>query len=85
VKRSKVVLDIIGVLLLVAVVVDFSLPDDLRWGWTLPLIFLAAVGVSIVGAFNWFRDRPEAWECKRCRYDLRGASGDTCPECGARR
>lgn len=49
------------------------------------LTFTAVIGASIVIRFA-YPDFHHAWECPKCRYDLRGHEGALirCPECGKR-
>lgn len=45
----------------------------------LPMLFIAVPTVYL-----WRRDRrPQPWQCRACRYDLRGIDGGVCPECGS--
>ncbi len=54
------------------------------WFVRLPLwIPTLAFALPAAGFSAWKRFRREAWQCRACRYDLRGlAPGTPCPECG---
>ena len=44
----------------------------------MPLLLLTAPT-----AYLWYLDhRPKPWQCRKCRYDLRGLKAGICPECG---
>jgi hypothetical protein len=58
--------------------VDSLLATPIWW------LILHAIRKPISAVFRYFR-RP-AWECRSCRYDLRGIPDDApCPECGRER
>ncbi|MBL0928190.1 MAG: hypothetical protein IBJ11_11155 [Phycisphaerales bacterium] len=54
-----------------------SINTVLGGGYGLIVLF---IGIVIVVQ----RRRALAYECRECLYDLRGAPGDVCPECGHR-
>lgn len=50
--------------------------------FTIPVCAIVGL-VFVVRVIFAPRKRP-AWECRRCRYDLRGLTTGICPECGLR-
>ena len=66
-----------------------------RWGiifYTYPIpLWLPFVLIALPTGWIWYSDRRvKAWQCAKCRYDLRGLEGGgegggdkiVCPECG---
>lgn len=53
---------------------------NVRWAWN-PLIFVVLLVWAIVARRRW----QPAHACAACGYDLRGAAGGVCPECGGAR
>lgn len=54
--------------------------------WVLPLVALTVVSLISHGITAGWKNRglePGKLYCAGCRFDLRGASGLTCPECGS--
>lgn len=45
-----------------------------------PLLLLVAAPTAWLFRID---SRAKAWQCSKCRYDLRGLDGDICPECGS--
>ncbi|MGP1310022.1 MAG: hypothetical protein ACTS27_07495 [Phycisphaerales bacterium] len=59
------------------------------WYWTIPM--LGPVFQGVFGAVLYFRAGPIARRlaptgvrlCRECGYDIKGVTGERCPECGA--
>ncbi|MEM6258708.1 MAG: hypothetical protein AAGI37_10395 [Planctomycetota bacterium] len=54
--------------------------------WVVPLIIVAILyGLSSTVRYAWSSRgvEPDGMYCAKCRFDVRGATSESCPECGA--
>ncbi len=90
VRRKWFIVLIGGLLctLLATLLFLYSTPRSLHYLSLFPLVLVIELGLVTAG---WVFARPEVFRalrevgvkvCPKCGYDLRGQSGDSCPECG---
>lgn len=69
--------------------IDLSSPKWRVYRWEQIVIFCELIWVAaafvVLGSLAWWfgRRTRNATQCRNCGYDLRGASGNVCSECGA--
>ncbi|MCH7792766.1 MAG: hypothetical protein IID31_10875 [Planctomycetes bacterium] len=64
---------------------NFSIKNAGTWRNVAVPFWIPLVLVAVPTGLLFYRDRkPKPGCCAKCRYDLAGLSGDTCPECGTR-
>ena len=59
---------------------DVTRADAMTFGVAMPVL-LTGIAIALF-VDTLARRRLKPGQCTRCRYDLRGHDGDTCPECG---
>jgi hypothetical protein len=57
----------------------------IHWQRQILPLWMPLILVAMPTGILFYRDRkPKPGQCRKCRYDLAGLTGDKCPECGTR-